>query len=91
MMPTEKRLPDAAVLEPQTRRDSARPSAAGVRLFRRLFETYCRIHQTIDIKLLAEQLNMSAEHAERWLVNLVREARLDAKIDSEANHVLMTP
>ena len=25
------------------------------------------------------------------LVNLVREARLDAKIDSEANHVLMTP
>ena len=24
-------------------------------------------------------------------MNLVREARLDAKIDSEANHVLMTP
>lgn len=56
-----------------------------------IFETYCRIHQKIDIKKLAEQLNMRAEDAEHWLVNLVREARLDAKIDSEANHVLMTP
>jgi len=56
-----------------------------------IFETYCRIHQKIDIKKLAEQLNMRSDDAERWLVNLVREARLDAKIDSEANHVLMTP
>ena len=30
------------------------------------------------------------EEAERWLVNLVREARLEAKIDSEANHVLVS-
>ena len=40
--------------------------------------------------MLAEKLNMSdAEEAERWIVNLIRNADLDAKIDSEANHVIM--
>ena len=56
-----------------------------------IFEVYCRIHQCIDIKMLAEQLNMDVGDAERWIVDLVREADLDAKIDAEANHVLMTP
>jgi len=56
-----------------------------------IFEVYCRIHQCIDVKMLASQLNMEASDAERWLVNLVREARLDAKIDAESNQVLMTP
>jgi len=57
------------------------------RLF--IFETYCRIHQKIDIGMLAEKLNMEQEPAERWIVNLIRNARLDAKIDSAANHVIM--
>jgi translation initiation factor 3 subunit E len=55
-----------------------------------IFETYCRIHQKIDIGMLAEKLHMdSPEDAERWIVNLIRNASLDAKIDSEANHVIM--
>jgi len=54
-----------------------------------IFETYCRIHQKIDIAMLAEKLNMDQQTAERWIVNLVRNARLDAKIDSAANHVIM--
>eukprot|EP00186_Timspurckia_oligopyrenoides_P005064 CAMPEP_0182442340 /NCGR_PEP_ID=MMETSP1172-20130603/1256_1 /TAXON_ID=708627 /ORGANISM="Timspurckia oligopyrenoides, Strain CCMP3278" /LENGTH=468 /DNA_ID=CAMNT_0024637127 /DNA_START=41 /DNA_END=1447 /DNA_ORIENTATION=- len=54
-----------------------------------IFETYCRIHQVIDIGMLADKLNMDRDSAERWIVNLVRNARLDAKIDSEANQVLM--
>lgn len=33
--------------------------------------------------MLAEKLNMSPEEAERWIVNLIRNARLDAKIDSK--------
>ena len=37
--------------------------------------TYCR--------MLAEKLDMSPDDAERWIVNLIRNARLDAKIDSE--------
>lgn len=55
-----------------------------------IFETYCRIHQKIDIAMLAEKLHMeNAEDAERWIVNLIRNASLDAKIDSKANHVIM--
>eukprot|EP00744_Colponema_vietnamica_P000908 GILI01001566.1.p1 GENE.GILI01001566.1~~GILI01001566.1.p1 ORF type:complete len:448 (+),score=176.44 GILI01001566.1:89-1432(+) len=54
-----------------------------------IFETYCRIHQCIDIKMLAEKLNMTPEDAERWIVNLIRHALLDAKIDSEKNYVIM--
>jgi translation initiation factor 3 subunit E len=55
-----------------------------------IFETYCRIHQKIDITMLAEKLHMeSPAEAERWIVNLIRDASLDAKIDSENNHVIM--
>ncbi|PIA48328.1 hypothetical protein AQUCO_01400732v1 [Aquilegia coerulea] len=59
------------------------------RLF--IFETYCRIHQCIDIGMLAEKLNMSYDEAERWIVNLVRNAKLDAKIDSKSGTVVMEP
>ena len=34
-------------------------------------------------RMLAEKLDMTPEDAERWIVNLIRNARLDAKIDSE--------
>lgn len=43
------------------------------RLF--IFETYCRIHERIDMRGLAERLNMSFDHAERWIVDLIRNAR----------------
>ena len=33
--------------------------------------------------MLAEKLNMTPEEAERWIVNLIRNAKLDAKIDSK--------
>jgi len=54
-----------------------------------IFETYCRIHQCIDITKLAQKLNMEKEAAERWIVDLIRNAKLDAKIDSKANTVIM--
>lgn len=57
------------------------------RLF--IFETFCRIHQCISINMLADKLNMSPDEAERWIVNLIRNARLDAKIDSKLGHVVM--
>merc|ERR1719188_1151746 len=56
-----------------------------------IFETFCRIHQCISIKMLAEKLNMTPEEAERWIVNLIRNAKLDAKIDSKLGHVVMGP
>lgn len=54
-----------------------------------IFETFCRIHQCISIQMLAEKLNMEVDVAECWIVNLIRNARLDAKIDSKLGHVVM--
>lgn len=54
-----------------------------------IFETYCRIHECIDISMLAEKLNLDRDAAEKWIVNLIRNAKLDAKIDSQANTVIM--
>merc|ERR1711944_389035 len=54
-----------------------------------IFETFCRIHQCISISMLAEKLNMGTEEAERWIVNLIRNAKLDAKIDSKQGTVVM--
>ena len=44
-------------------------------------ESYCRIHQVIDIKDLSTRLNLSPEEGEKWIVSLIRETRSDAKID----------
>lgn len=33
--------------------------------------------------MLAEKLNMKVEDAESWIVNLIRNADMDAKIDSK--------
>lgn len=54
-----------------------------------IFETFCRIHQCITISMLADKLNMNPEEAECWIVNLIRNARLNAKIDSKLGHVVM--
>jgi translation initiation factor 3 subunit E len=56
-----------------------------------IFETYCRIHRRIDMNVLAEKLNMNYEEAERWIVNLIRSSKLDAKIDSELGTVIIEP
>ena len=38
--------------------------------------------------MLATKLNLTEDDAERWIVNLIRNARLDAKIDAKKVHVL---
>ena len=50
---------------------------------------FFRIHQCISINMLAQKLNMESDDAERWIVNLIRNAKLDAKIDSQLGHVVM--
>merc|ERR1719265_1845124 len=52
-----------------------------------IFETYCQIHKRIEISHLAKKLSMDESEAERWIVNLIRHVRLDAKIDSAGNTV----
>ncbi|KAG0164914.1 eukaryotic translation initiation factor 3 subunit E [Apophysomyces sp. BC1034] len=52
-------------------------------------ETYCRIHQKINIKDMSQTLNLNQEEGEKWIVNLIRDTRVDAKIDFEENTVIM--
>jgi translation initiation factor 3 subunit E len=54
-----------------------------------VFENYCRIHNKIDLKALGDKLAMGQDEAERWIVDLIRNADLDAKIDSEEHCVVM--
>ncbi|KAK3718707.1 eukaryotic translation initiation factor 3 subunit E [Vermiconidia calcicola] len=52
-------------------------------------ESYCKIHQRIDIKDLSTRLGLSQQEGEKWIVNLIRDTRVDAKIDYKAGTVLM--
>lgn len=54
-----------------------------------VFENYCRIHNKIDLVALGDKLAMDQVRAERWIVDLIRNAELDAKIDSTAGCVVM--
>ena len=49
----------------------------------------CRIHQKIDMDRLASSLNLKQSDAERWIIGLINDIKLDAKIDSASNHVEM--
>ncbi|KAM0717408.1 hypothetical protein Q7P37_007260 [Cladosporium fusiforme] len=52
-------------------------------------ESYCKIHQRIDIKDLSSRLGLSQDEGEKWIVNLIRDTRVDAKIDYKAGTVIM--
>ncbi|CAO1620476.1 unnamed protein product [Parajaminaea phylloscopi] len=52
-------------------------------------EAYTRVHQRVDIADLSARLNLSREEGEKWIVNLVRDTRADAKIDFKAGIVSM--
>ncbi|KAJ1675888.1 eukaryotic translation initiation factor 3 subunit E [Spiromyces aspiralis] len=54
-----------------------------------LAEVYCRIHKRIDIGHLTQKLNMDQEKGEKWIVKLIRDTRMDAKVDFENNTVIM--
>lgn len=54
-----------------------------------VFENYCRIHHKIDLQSLGDKLAMDKDRAEKWIVDLIRDAMLDAKIDSEEGCVVM--
>merc|ERR1739844_550513 len=47
------------------------------------------LYVNFDFKGAQQKLSMGTEEAERWIVNLIRNAKLDAKIDSQLGHVVM--
>ena len=52
-------------------------------------ESYCKIHQRIDIKDLSARLGLGQDEGEKWIVNLIRDTRVDAKIDYTDGTVIM--
>jgi translation initiation factor 3 subunit E len=54
-----------------------------------IFESYCKIHARISLKDLSARLGLNADDAEKWIVNLIRDTRLDAKIDYKEGTVVM--
>ncbi|KAK3312900.1 eukaryotic translation initiation factor 3 subunit E [Apodospora peruviana] len=54
-----------------------------------IFESYCKIHARISLKDLSARLGLNDEDAEKWIVNLIRDTRLDAKIDYKEGTVVM--
>lgn len=54
-----------------------------------IFESYCRIHERINLAMLAQKLGMEQIAAEKWIVKMVSDAQLNAKIDSQSGHVIL--
>ncbi|OLL21863.1 Eukaryotic translation initiation factor 3 subunit E [Neolecta irregularis DAH-3] len=52
-------------------------------------EAYCRIHQRINIRDLANKISLPEEEGERFVVDLIRDARLDGKIDYKEGTLIM--
>ena len=52
-------------------------------------ESYCKIHQRIDISDLSRRLGLGAAEGEKWIVNLIRDTRMDGKLDYQEGTVLM--
>ena len=56
---------------------------------RLVFETHCRIYTNLSLVDVAEKLGMPVDEAERWTVDLIRSANLEAKIDSDTSTMIM--
>jgi len=54
-----------------------------------IFDTYSRLHRTVELKYLAEKLKLSEEDAELWIIDLIRDSKLEAQFDSEKGIVCM--
>lgn len=54
-----------------------------------LFETYCRIHKCTDIKTIAAKLDVPVGESEKKIVEFISQVRVDAKIDSENDQIVM--
>lgn len=52
-------------------------------------ESYCKIFSRMNMRDLSAKLGLNPDDGEKWIVNLIRDTRLDAKIDSKEGTVLM--
>ena len=54
-----------------------------------IFESYCRVHKTIDLSEFAGTLGMGVDEAERWILEMIRSDRISARLDAERGVVVM--
>jgi translation initiation factor 3 subunit E len=57
-------------------------------------EVYCQIHRTVNLVTLSQQLELQADEAEKWMVDMVRSAttsNVDRRIDSSEKLIIMRP
>lgn len=52
-------------------------------------EVYVRVHSKIDIANLLTSLNLSKEDGEKWIANLIRDSKLNAKIDESEGCIIL--
>eukprot|EP01013_Petalomonas_cantuscygni_P025624 TRINITY_DN4764_c0_g1_i2.p1 TRINITY_DN4764_c0_g1~~TRINITY_DN4764_c0_g1_i2.p1 ORF type:complete len:549 (+),score=106.24 TRINITY_DN4764_c0_g1_i2:106-1647(+) len=56
-----------------------------------LFETYCRAHCQVSVDHIGERMGLPADEAERWVVGLIRDTRIDARYDTTRRHLIIRP
>lgn len=52
-------------------------------------QVYCRVHKRVDIAQLSQTLNLTQEQGEKWIANLIKDSRMDAKIDESDSTVIL--
>ncbi|KAH3672530.1 hypothetical protein WICMUC_004215 [Wickerhamomyces mucosus] len=52
-------------------------------------EVYCRVHQKINLNEISKNLNLSRDEGEKWIANLIRETKMDAKINENEGTVIL--
>ncbi|CEP21761.1 unnamed protein product [Cyberlindnera jadinii] len=50
-------------------------------------EVYCRVHNRIDLNDFSKFLNLSRDDGEKWIANLIKQTKMNAKIDEAAGSV----
>lgn len=54
------------------------------------FEVFCKIYRKIEIKTVASFLDTDLEKAEIWIVNLIRNANYEAKVNADTGVINLT-
>ncbi|GMM38161.1 hypothetical protein DASC09_055000 [Saccharomycopsis crataegensis] len=52
-------------------------------------EVYCRVHQRIELSQLSNYLDLSTEDGEKWIAKLIRDSKMNAKIDESEGTIIM--
>jgi translation initiation factor 3 subunit E len=52
-------------------------------------EVYCKVHQRINLNDISKSLNLTREEGEKLIANLIKETKMDAKIDESEGTVIL--